>query len=41
MKIANTKIRRRQVKKAVLISIYALSALAMVFWTVAPGLGQY
>lgn len=35
-----TKVRRRHVKKAVLISIYALSAFAMLIWTVAPGLGR-
>lgn len=34
------KIRRRRIKKAVLVSIYALSAFAMLIWTVAPGLGM-
>jgi hypothetical protein len=33
------KFRRRHVKKAVLVSIYALSAFAMLIWTVAPGMG--
>ena len=36
MKIANKKIRKRDVKRALLFSVYAVSALAMIIWTVAP-----
>jgi hypothetical protein len=34
------KLRKRRVKKAVLVSIYALAAVAMIVGTVAPGLGK-
>lgn len=40
MKIANKKIRRKHVKKALIIGVYAFTALGMVVWTVAPGFGS-
>jgi hypothetical protein len=39
MKIGNHKIRKRHVKKAFMVTVYAITAIGMVAWTVFPSFG--